>query len=483
MSRNISSALLIPILIFVFLCFSSPCLAVFNLTATPQQGGFDLRFGRISPGDFKVSQELTLSVVSDIGKQYRVEQQIIQPLSTPDGVEVPADQFKMYALVNSNSRGTLIYRQETPVSQFDRVLYTSEATGDNDSFKLIYTITPKQDQIPGSYYGRIAYVLIPMDSITQQQVVFNLNVYIDLAAGATPVVELTTSSGANRLVLTSKGMGGRTGEVYQDLPSVSVRVHGPLGTAYRVYQNIEGGAARSGIGEEFDLSQVSFAVSGGEKGFITREGNLRDAANNKQLLYVSDANGSQDEFTINYKPGKDFKMQKADNYRGRLQFIIETDRGEGSRVAAPQALDLEFDAVQLFDIYVFSGGREGFSLNFGEVTYRTGPKTSESEVFVDSNVGRPYRIVQRVSGSMINESGDKIPPEDFTVVVKDVDSTESPKSYLSESIPVKEGESVIFASGPSGKSARFKVAYRLAMRQDAKAGNYSTRIGYSLVLD
>ena len=463
----------------LFLC--NPCFAVFNLTATPSDGGFDLRFGRVSPTDFKVTKELTLRIISDIGKSYRVEQHVIQPLSTPDGTQIPSNQFKMYPLINSNSKGTLIYRQETPVSKFDRILYTSDGTGDNDSFKLIYTITPKEAQIPGSYYGRIAYVLVPIDS-TQEQVVVSMSVYVEVAGGRTPVVEVIANSGTKRLTLSSKGMVLKKREAYQEFPEVLVKIHSPLGTPYRIYQNLEAGGVRSGIGEEFDLSNVLFSVSGGEKGMITREGTLKEATN-RQLLYVSDSLGSQDEFTITYKAGKDFRMQKADLYKGKLDFIIETEKGESFRTGIVETFDLELDIVSLFDIYVFSGGVEGVALQFGEVSYKTGPRTSESEVFIDSNLRKTYQIIQKVASPMINENGVKIPPEDFTVRVKDLEMTEEPKFYLKEAAPVKEGESVIFSSGPFGESIHFKVVYELTMRPDSKAGNYSTKIGYSLVLD
>jgi hypothetical protein len=95
-------------------------------------------------------------------------------------------------------------------------------------------------------------------------------------------------------------------------------------------------------------------------------------------------------------------------------------------------------------------------------------------------MGKPYQIIQRIAGPMSNETGDKVPVADFTARVKDLETSEEPASYLKDAVPAKEGESVIFASGPSGKSVHFKVEYLLTMHPDSKGGNYSTRIGYSL---
>ena len=144
---------------------------------------------------------------------------------------------------------------------------------------------------------------------------------------------------------------------------------------------------------------------------------------------------------------------------------------------------MELDIAPVFDIYVLSQEKEGVNLSFGNVTYKTGPKTSETEVFVETNMHKSYQVIQKAAGPMLNENNDIVPPEDFVVQVKDLKSEEDPLAYLKEAAPVKEGDTVIFSSGPSGKSAQFKVDYRLTMKPDSKAGNYTTRIGYSLSLN
>lgn len=481
-SKRSSFVILVIPFVFAFLCLLClPVFAAFNITALPAEGGFDLRFGRISPADFKVSKEITINVASDSGKQYRVLQKVIQPLALTSGAEIPNSQFKMYALLNSNTRGTLIYREETPVSDFDTVLYTSSPIGDSDSFKLVYTLTPSENQMPGSYYGRIAYILEPLDS-TQAQVVITVNIYAELASGTTPVIEVTTSTGTNRLTLSSKDMGPKKEPSFGVQSEVSFKVSAPLGATYRIYQSLQDGVVRSQEGDEFDLSNLSFAITGGDKGSATKEGSVRDASG-RQLLYVSDSHGAPDEFTMTFIPGKNFRLAKPGLYKGRLDFIIETDSGTFFKNGVFQSLDLELDIVPLFDIFVISGGTEGVSLKFGEVSFKTGPKKSEVEIFVESNLGKPYQVIQRVASPMINENRDKIPQEDFTVRVKDLDVRQEAKFSLNEPAPAKEGETVLFDSGFLGEGTHFKVEYQLTMRPDTKPGNYSTKIGYSLLLE
>ncbi|MFH0940245.1 MAG: hypothetical protein V1840_00115 [Candidatus Omnitrophota bacterium] len=478
MFRKISSGKFFILFIAGFLCFASHSFAAFNLTVNPVDGGFDLRFPRLSPGDFKQAKEVILRVNSDIGKQYRVSQNIITPLATMDGTVLPDSQFKMYALVNSNTSGTLVYREETPVNEFSTTLYTSNNAGDNDSFKLVYTVTPTDIQMQGPYYGRIAYILTPIDS-NQSQVVVNMNVYVELGAGSTPMVEVSTNTGTNRLVFSSKGMSQKNDSAFKDSPQVSIKCRAPLGIPYRIYQSFEGGNVMSGSGDEFDLKNIMFTASGGQNGRLTSEGDL-SAAKQKQLIYTSDSEGSENAFIIAYKPAQDFRFAKTNDYKTKLNFVIEKEATAGVAPKVVGSLDVEINIVPLFEMIVFSNGQEGVNLKFGEVSYKTGPKICDVDVYAESNMGRPYQIIQKVAGPMMNESFVKIPEKDFTIEIEEIDSKDEPNAYVSKEAPVKDGESVIFSSGSSGERAHLKVKYRLTMQPDTRSGNYSTQIFYSL---
>jgi hypothetical protein len=463
--------------------FTKAAWAVFEMTVTPNEGSYDLRFERVSPDDFKMVKELTIRVNTDIGKAYRVFHRLNQPLTASDGIVLSDEQFRMYPVVNSSSTGQLIYREETPVSQFEnQMIYTSDSSGTSDTFKVIYTVTPKQAQIAGSYYGRLCYVLIPVDNSTLSQVVVNVNVYVELSQGATPLVEVTTEKGTKRLTFSSKKSGFKqedTGIQQQ----VSVKIHGSIGVPYKIYQTLSEGRILSSAGLEFDLSHLLATVTGNEKG-VTMSASTLVAASTKQLLYTSDRSGSGDAFVITYKGDDDFRMQPADFYRSRLNYILETEGAQGAiKKDSVAVLDLELDITPIFDIRVFTDGKEGVNLVFGDISYKSGPKTSTAEVFIDTNMGKPYQVVQKSTGPMVTQDATKVPPEDFTLSVKDIITDEEPRFVLKESKPVQEGDMVIFSSGPLGKEAHFRVEYRLNMRPDTRTGSYATQIGYALVLD
>lgn len=455
--------------------------ALFDLSVTQIEGGFDLRFGTLQPTDFKLARQMTVRVNSDIGKPYRVFQQMTQPLATPQGQPLDPSQFQMYALQGSNTRGTLIYRQEEPVDASQDLVYTSNTTGESDSFQLVYTIAPKNGQIPGSYYGRMSMILVPVDAVLSQ-VVVNVQVYVELTAGGSATVDIETNSGSDRIAIDTNDLRVTKEGLEGTWPQVHIKVYGPLGASYRIYQALEQGDISSADGYNLDLEKVAVLFDGGREGTISAPATLKEARQ-RQLVYTSDPRGASDEVTITYKPGRDFRLERSGLYRGRLILFVESDQASASPELAKKALDVEFNIAPVFDIRVYSQDTEGVALRFGNVSFKSGPATSENEIFVETNMGKPYTIVQRVSSPMVSAQGDKIPAEDFVMKVKDVESDEVPKSYIQEFTPVKEGENTIFSSGPLGASAHLKVEYRLTMKPESKAGNYNSQIGYSVVLD
>jgi len=464
------------------ICFiPAPAHALFDMSVTQMEGGFDLRFGTLQPTDFKLARQMTVRVNSDIGKPYRVFQQLTQPLSTPQGQPLDPSQFQMYALQGSNTRGTLIYRQEEPVDASQDLVYTSDAAGNSDSFQLVYTITPKVGQIPGSYYGRMSMILVPVDAVLSQ-VVVNVQIYVELRAGGSATVEIETNSGSDRIAIDTNNLRVTKEGLEGEWPQVHIKVYGPLGASYRIYQALEQGDISSADGYDLDLEKIDVLFDGGQEGMISAPATLK-GARQRQLIYTSDPRGASDEITITYKPTRDFRLARSGIYRSRLVIYVESDQVGASAELAKKTLDVEFNIAPVFDIHIYSQGIEGVALNFGDVSFKGGPVTCENEIYVETNMGKPYKIVQRVASPLVNEKGDKVPMEDFVMKVKDVESDEAPRSYLQEFVPVKEGENTIFSSGLLGASVHLKVEYRLTMTPESKAGNYNSQIGYSAVLD
>ncbi|MDD5618153.1 MAG: hypothetical protein PHG69_03585, partial [Candidatus Omnitrophica bacterium] len=369
-----------------------PCFAGFSLLVTPYEGGYDLRFGTLDTQSEKAVKEFTISITTDIGKQYRVYQRLDKALATPDGVEIDRNQFKMYTLTNSNSRGTLEWIEENPVMSSDTVLYTSNTAGEGDSFKVEYTLEPSINQVAGSYYGRFIFILVPIDS-TQEQVTQTLNIYADLSnEGA---VEITTETGSNYIRISSEDLEK------DPVPSqdVGISVKGNLGTRYSIYQQLNNSLLKAGSSvASLDLTKVVYKVVDKDLGVIIKEGSLADLKS-KALIYASDDLGSAKDIIVEYQPVADFPSQKADVYRGMINYSLELDKSTAMLESGfIDSVDIECDVEPVFKITASSLAKDGTIiqegltfLQFGEVGYKEEmAKENKINVKIESNLEKPY---------------------------------------------------------------------------------------------
>ena len=466
---------------FSLLCSIQPCFAAFSLSVEPYEGGYDLRFGRVDTQDVKIIKEVTIQVTTNIGKQYRVYQRLDKPLITPDGVEIDRNQFKMYILTNSNTRGTLERIEEFPVMLSDTVLYTSNTAGEGDSFRIVYTLDPSINQVAGSYYGRILFIARPIDS-TQDEEVETLQMYADLSNEGS--VEVSTDSGFKSIRISSRDLDK---DIIQQ-PSVYISVKGNLGTTYRLYQKLGDSLIKSSSGEQFDLKKVVYEASDANSGAIIKRGDLSELKR-KFLVYVSDNLGSSNEITIKYGPSEDFSQQKANLYTGTINYYLELDRASAAIESGfIDSVDVGFDVEPIFRIIatsIFEGGKvatyEGsVLLQFGEIGYKSGVKESKVRIRVESNLGRPYLVTQKLTGTLQNEEGYEIPKELFTFELeKQVDTTGRLK--LDAEVVVETDKDVaLFVSNGEGDSDEFDIIYKLKVTSDTREGNYNTGLSYSL---
>ncbi|MDD5005941.1 MAG: hypothetical protein PHS93_05510 [Candidatus Omnitrophica bacterium] len=464
----------------ILLGANKPCFAAFTLAVDPYEGGYDLRFGKIDTQQSKVVKELTITVTSDIGKQYRVYQRLDKPLTTADGIEINRNQFKMYPLINSNAKGTLERIEEFPVMSGDTLIYTSNTAGEGDTFRVVYTFEPSAQQSEGSYYGRFIFILSPVDA-SQDQVIKTLNMYVDLTNEGT--VEISTDTGAKAIRITSSDLD----RIEPENPAVSLNIKGNLGTPYRLYQKISDSLIKSGSGDLFDLTKVKFRATEANSGKVVKEGNLAELKT-KSLIYASDNLGSANAIKIEYIPVDGFAQQKANEYRGAINYYMEL---EGTLATVDSgyidSVDAEFNVEPIFRIIATLVTEEGKKsqegvafLQFGEVGYKTGTKENKVNIKIESNSEKPYLVTQKLTAPLQNEEGYEIPPESFTFKLEAKDDTQG-AIKLTEENPIDAKKDVtLFVSDGSGDSDEFDIVYKLKLSSDTHGGNYNTGISYSL---
>ena len=435
-------------------------LATFSFTVRPYEGGYDLDFGKISPGAPQINQEVVVNITSDIGKQYRLIQTILEPLTNEQGITLSSNNLFVYGIRGSNKYGTLGVEQEVPVYLERTVIYTSDSSGLSDSFTLVYGIKGPFDVPPGTYRGRISFTLEPFDS-TQELSTQILNIYANIEVESK--IEIRTADETKIVTLSNAKEEANSADV-------SVEITGSMGSQFKIMQVLDDNPI-SPEGYRLQEGAVKFSIKGASLGSgITTPSNL---SNRPEAIYTSNARGDPEAFTITYSLG-DLTKEKAGRYRATLKYLIE---GSGYlKKSLIDTLTFEVQNEPVFNLVVKP--EMGAMIQFRDLKPREPPRINEVVLEVKTNIGKPYQLNQSISSLFTNKKGETIPSNYFRVRTESLDT----KGILKYPIKAetKIGETVLFVSDKFGSPDTFKVIYELAIPPDLHAGDYGTNIVYSL---
>jgi len=436
--------------------------AILTLSVTPYEGGYDLRFDKISYAGERINREIKVRINTDIGKQYRLIQVVSDPLRTDDGQTFPNKNFVVYGLRGTNTFGTLHVEQAFPVNLNRQILYTSNTAGASDSFTLVYSLIPPEQIHPGSYRGRISFVIQPLDS-TQDLVTETINVFaeVDIASS----VNVSTSTGSKDIVLRSD----RSQDPERN--KVFVEIVGGLGKQFRIVQALSEQPV-SAEGNRLDLQAVNFIGRGAQKGMLINEATTLPYR--QQIVYTSSPRGEADSFELEYSLG-DLSQQKEGNYRTQLKYFLD---GPDVSMRLLETVGLEVEHPRVFELLITPENKRGV-LRFEGLKPKEPPKTSEVTIEIKSNIGKRYQVTQNVYSDLIDRQGNVIPPGYFTVRTESLDTKGKLRFVTRDG--VKKGDTILFISDDQGSSDKFKIIYELTIPADVPAGDYSTRITYALL--
>lgn len=437
------------------LCAATDAFALFDLTVTPRRGGQHLRFEEASPGSPLRNEEVTVSVSSDLGVSYRILQTVYEPLTNETGAVLPQNAFMMFS--PSDPLGSLRTEIETPVRIGQFPLYTSNASGESDSFILAYHLSIPENQSGGTYHTRLSFTAEPVNA---QSGVSQKTVTLDVRVEIRPSFQFT--------VVVARG--GRTldfGGISKNRPSAEetlrCRVESNTGSGYRVTQEmIE--PLLSSQGEVLPEEALQFSVN--------EAGDWRTLSASQPLFSSSD--GRSETFDLRYAL-KPEGTQKAGVYNGNLTLRLESDSGQFPPQTVNVRVKAEIDVM--FDLEI-KPDQGGASIHFG--TFKGGSEKQERRIRmkVHTNLSEPYQITQNLSRKLTNPEGAAIPEGYFLFY-----GAEAGKGKLAatQPSPVEEGESVIYTSDSRGAPDDFLLSYSLAVPEDARAGAYNAELTYSIV--
>jgi len=433
--------------------------ADFDLSVTPIEGGSSLRFGRVSVET--VNREVRLRVSSATGSPYQLRQRLIEPLIDSQGNRLPDGAVTFYTLRGSNTRGSLY--QDTPANlgSIDRVLYYSAPSGDNDSFIIAYSIDGSKVNASGSYFGKIAYSLVPQGAGSAREVYLNVYVDFDRNFDAT----LSTSSGGERELRLSS-------DEKDSAADVTLKLNGQLGGVYNVVQSVES-PLRGEQGDPAAPGLLTYVVAAdnGTSNVVS------PAALTAQpvIIYNSTAAGDGDNIAIKFTVDKNvIDSLSVGRYHALLSYSVQA-RGQ---TVAQLPLDIYVEVKPVFEIQVISEDNKG--LIFNDLRPDGPLQIRRTTIKVKSNLHRPYCVTQKVDAPLTSPAGSIMPLRDFTMR-QGLEKGQSGRVVFTADTPLKVGDTIIYYSDAQGTAARFIVDYTAKGSPNLKAGDYYLNIDYALM--
>lgn len=461
MNKNNNLKLSVMIALMSLLMLPNCAFASFDLAYTLTEGGYRLE---LNPAN--LYKGVKIDVTSTLATRYEIIQKIITPLENRQDPTINIrDNFVVRGLRGTNQYGNLRVPTEDNLVKMDEIVYVSDTGGSADSFTLVYGIARVEDIRPGDYFGRISFTLRPIDS-TLSPVTKILDVYVTITQKGEVVadIEISPVTGFNTITLNSKK------EEMQKF-DVEVKINSKFKNLFTIKQLLVE-PLTSMEGDELDYPALDFVVI---EANIGRPVNMVTPFSSRQMdIYASEADGSSvDSFIITYGLG-DLVNYKAGTYRSRIQYILEE---AGKPVKILKTLGLEIENEPIFDLMILpEEGKTG--IDFSNVKPGEPPKKSEITIEVRTNVGKTYQVSQNVYSDLTDTEGNVIPKQYFSLKTESLDTKGSLK-FLDKQ-EVKKGEVVLLVSDGRGSADKFKLIYELASSWDIRAGNYSTRITYSL---
>jgi len=446
--------------------------AEFKIEVTPYQGGQELIF-RAQPLVPNQPQEIKVKITTDIHKRYEVRQIALEPPDNYRGTVIDWRNFSLYGLLGSlvsSSPGTLHVANSVPTSTLNSLerIYTSSQEGASAEFILVYNLNLTQQIPQGMYRGRIKFVLVPLEGGASEVEDF-LNVVVEVGTTPTeakPQIEITPVSGLNTIYLNSGKEDKKTFDV-------EVRINKDFSKPVILYQVVVSWPECSQTGEKLPSNALNYQVKQINKGKSYAD-RITDFSSARMNLYASDPNGTVDNyFVITYGLGDLFTV-KAGRYKGTIYYYLEN-------AGYPEflgRLDLEIENERIFELVIIPEEQKSV-IEFRNLNPKEAPKRSEVIIEIKTNLGKPYQVNQNILSELTDKEGNVIPFKYFTVDTESLDT--KGKLKITGKQAAQKGETILFVSDEKGSADKFKIIYELSTDWKIKAGDYSTRITYSLL--
>lgn len=349
------------------------------------------------------------------------------------------------------------------LSEREELIFRSPNTvqsSDVFNFDVIFRLLNDRVQNIGRYDSRIRYILRGRSQSTNEEKTINIYVYADASSVS---VDVETNSGSNRTVILNEESGDKL------WGSVKFSFKGLGAKSTSISQTVEADIANS-YQERLDGLKFLVNSTGGE---TVAEPELLNRVQLEQKIAKSINLSDDSQIEIVYfLDTSELSKYRAGRYFGRVRYNLELS--DGQVLSIP--MDIRLDIDPIFDIKVV----EGRNVNFASIKADKDPVSKVVSIEVNSNLKKPYYVIQKLDNPLITDMGASI-GEDFFTVRQQLSDESNGTVIYKEATSVKNGDTVIFHSDDSGSSSAFSLEYTLTATETTKAGNYMTNISYSLM--
>lgn len=124
--------------------------------------------------------------------------------------------------------------------------------------------------------------------------------------------------------------------------------------------------------------------------------------------------------------------------------------------------------------FVETTTEQGGDVQLGPILPGENPASQNVKVFIRTNQGRPYRVIQKLEQKLLSERGLDFPAEQIQLVVSE--GIHGGRSEVKGPRTLPTDTLVIFSSSPDGNADEFTITYLSSSKQVVPAGTYRSRI-------
>jgi hypothetical protein len=339
-------------------------------------------------------------------------------------------------------------------------LYTSGVSGQEDTVRIIYSLSGLAPVQSGTYTGTLLYQLYTLDGGSSDQITVSLRVSV------APMASIDFSERSARgVILRGLIPGERAAPLVIDLA-----VNSNTSSTVQVEQRVEE-PLTDGLGHTLPLTALDQWVS--SAGELLRQGSLEP----RITLNLNHTAGESRSLALSYLTAVP-QGQPAGTYAGVLSVRLNNAGLAAEGAEGFLRIPIQIEVIPVLTLSVRSSGGGEPQLRF---TYLKPGDTSDPLPLVleiQTNLTQPYEIVQELSAPLTNENGRQLPAGAFSCTAS---VTTTGALTTAQDAPVAVGRSRIYRSGDAGQPTAITVLYRLSIPSDAAAGAYTGTLTFTLI--